>query len=102
VVRQAGGRWRRRLGSATDVARVFRHPATVWLLHVGTLWFWHAAGPYDAALDHQVLHVLEHGTFLLTGVLFWRVVIGGRGTGRVSPGFGALLVFAMAMQSVFL
>jgi cytochrome c oxidase assembly factor CtaG len=34
--------------------------------------------------------------------LFWRVVIGDRVANRVSHGFGVLLVFAMAMQSVFL
>jgi putative membrane protein len=35
-------------------------------------------------------------------VLFWHVVIGARGRDRVSNGLGVLLVFAMAMQSVFL
>jgi cytochrome c oxidase assembly factor CtaG len=74
----------------------------VWLLHVGTLWFWHAAVPYDAALDSELLHILEHATFLVTAWLFWRVVIGARGAGRVPNGAGVLLVFGMAMQSVFL
>jgi putative membrane protein len=102
VVRQASGRWRRRLGLAPSSWRMLRHPATVWLLAVGTLWFWHAGVVYDAALEAHVLHVLQHVTFLVTGVLFWRVVIGARGTGRVSPGLGVLLVFGMALQSVFL
>lgn len=102
AVRRAGSRWRRRLRLTADHVRVFRHPVTVWLLHVGTLWFWHAAVPYGAALANPLVHVLEHASFLLTGVLFWRVVIGARGVGRVSPGFGVLLVFAMALQSVFL
>ena len=35
-------------------------------------------------------------------MLFWGVVLGGRAAGRVSNGFGVLLVFAMAMQSVIL
>ena len=82
--------------------RALRLPATVWLLHVGTLWFWHAAVPYDAALDNQLVHVAEHVSFLVTAVLFWRVVIGARSAGRVSNGSGVLLVFLMAMQSVFL
>ncbi|MDQ3708470.1 MAG: cytochrome c oxidase assembly protein [Actinomycetota bacterium] len=101
-VRQARGRWRRRLRLGRGQLVAFRHPATVWLLHVGTLWFWHAAVPYGAALENPFLHVVEHMTFLVTAVLFWRVVIGARTPGRVPNGLGVLLVFGMAMQSVFL
>jgi cytochrome c oxidase assembly factor CtaG len=102
AVRRAGGRWRRRLGLTHTNLRPLRHPAVVWLLAVGVLWFWHAAAPYDAALDSEPLHVLEHVSFLVTAVLFWHVVVGVRGTARVSNGVGVLLVFTMAMQSVFL
>lgn len=102
VVRYAGHRWRRRLGLTRSTLRPLRDPVTVWLLHVATLWFWHATVPYDAALDTKPLHILEHASFLITALLFWRVVIGTRAAGRVSNGFGALLVFAMALQSVFL
>jgi cytochrome c oxidase assembly factor CtaG len=102
AVRRASGRWRRRLGLTHGNLGVLRHPAAVWLLHVGVLWFWHAATPYDAALDNEFLHVLEHASFLATAVLFWHAVIGVRGAARVSGGLGVLLVFAMAMQTVFL
>jgi putative membrane protein len=102
VVRRASGRWRRRLGLTHGNLGVLRHPAAVWLLSVGVVWFWHAAAPYDATLDNQLLHVLEHASFLVTAVLFWQVVVGVRGAARVSGGLGVLLVFAMAMQSVFL
>ena len=99
-VRQASGPWRRQLGLTRANLRPLRHPAAVWALHVGTIWFWHAAVPYDAALDNHLVHVAEHASFLVTGLLFWRVVLGARGT--VSNGLGILLVFTMAMQSVFL
>ena len=102
AVRRASGRWRRRLGLTHGNLAVLRHPAAVWLLQVGVLWFWHAAAPYDAALGSEPLHLLEHASFLVTAVLFWHVVIGVRGAARVSNGLGVLLVFAMAMQSVFL
>ncbi len=102
VVRQASVAWRRRLRLTRGNTRALRHPVAVWLLHVGALWFWHAAVPYEAAVEHHLLHVVEHTSFLVTGVLFWRVVAGARETDRVSHGFGVLLVFAMAMQSVFL
>jgi putative membrane protein len=99
-VRQATGRWRRQFRLTRANLRPLRHPAAVWALHVATIWFWHAAVPYDAALDNHLLHIGEHASFLVTGLLFWRVVLGARGT--VSNGLGVLLVFTMAMQSVFL
>ena len=102
ALRRASGRWRRRLGLTHGNHGVLRHPAALWLLSVGVVWFWHAAAPYDATLDNQLLHVLEHASFLVTAVLFWQVVVGVRGAARVSGGLGVLLVFAMAMQSVFL
>ena len=102
VVRDASVQWRRRLRLTRGNLRLLRNPPTAWLLHVGTLWFWHAAVPYDAAVQHHLLHVVEHASFLLTGALFWRLVVGARASDRVSNGLGILLVFAMSMQSVFL
>lgn len=99
VVRRATGRWRKRLQLTRSNTRALRSPMIAWLLHVGTLWFWHAAVPYGAALEHEAVHVLEHGSFLVTGVMFWRVIVDAS---RTSPGFGVLLLFATAMQGVFL
>lgn len=78
-------------------------PVAAWLLHVCTIWTWHAAALYEAALVHPALHLVEHAAFLGTGVLFWRVVIGTRaGSSRVPRGVGILLVFLTAMQGVLL
>lgn len=102
ALRRITGRWRRRLRLTRGSTRALRHPGTAWLLHVGTLWFWHAAVPYGAALEHEIVHLLEHASFLLTGILFWGVVTGTQRRGQTSPGFGILFVFAAAMQGVFL
>jgi cytochrome c oxidase assembly factor CtaG len=102
LVRRGLARWRRQLGLDRSRLRFLREPVTVAVLHAATLWFWHAAVPYDAALRSHPLHVIEHASFLATGVLFWRVVVGSRAAGRVSNGFAVLLVFAMAMQGVVL
>ncbi len=93
AVRMATGRWKRRLSWKPG-------PALAWALHVGTIWFWHAAVPYEAALDNDLVHAAEHASYLVTGLLFWQVVLGARRT--ISNGLGILLVFTMAMQSVFL
>jgi putative membrane protein len=102
TVRRGLGRWRGRLRLTRVRTGVLRQPGPVWLLHVGALWFWHAAGPYGAALEHELVHVVEHASFLLTGVLFWNVIAASRRPGGVSAGFGVLLLFATAMQGVFL
>lgn len=97
---RAGGRWRSRLRWLHHSA--LRNPVYVWLAHVLTLWLWHSAALYGAALDSHPLHVAEHLTFVVTAWLFWRVVISARLGERVPAGLGVLLVFGMAMQSVFL
>jgi putative membrane protein len=38
---------------------------------------WHAPGLYDAAVHHEVLHVLEHASYLVTATVFcWAVGVG--------------------------
>ncbi|MBY5164371.1 cytochrome c oxidase assembly protein [Salsipaludibacter albus] len=102
-VRRAAVSARRAVRPGARWLLVLGGPVAVWLLHVLTVWGWHAAPAYQAALGSGWLHVLEHATFLATGVLFWRVVVGSRsGASRVPGGLGVLLVFGMAMQGVFL
>lgn len=96
------GPWRGRLSQMWRRLPMVRNVATLWLLHTGTLWFWHAALPYEVALNNEIVHVTEHVTFLVTALLFWHIVIGVRATERVPQGLGAMLVFAMALQSGFL
>ncbi|MDK3256962.1 cytochrome c oxidase assembly protein [Blastococcus capsensis] len=100
AVRRALPRWRRR-SRLTAWGHVLRHPGPAWLLHVGALWAWHAGALYDAALQNPVIHALEHASFLATGVLFWRTVVGVRAA-RVPAGLGVLLLFGMAMSSALL
>ncbi|CAA9254465.1 MAG: hypothetical protein AVDCRST_MAG76-2461 [uncultured Acidimicrobiales bacterium] len=102
LIHHAVIRWRRRLKLDRARLRFLRAPVAASLLHAAALWFWHASVPYDSALRSHPVHLLEHASFLVTGVLFWGVVLGSRAAGRVSNGYAILLVFAMAMQSVIL
>jgi len=94
--------WRTRLKLTPARLRRVKRPALVWLLHAGSFWLWHSSIAYEAALAHQPLHVLEHLTFLLTGVMFWSVVFQARNRRHRSRGSGVMLVFTMAFQSVLL
>jgi cytochrome c oxidase assembly factor CtaG len=52
--------------------RVLTHPVVALPLWVGTYALWHVPVLYDAALRHpHSLLVLEHASYLVTGVLFW-------------------------------
>jgi cytochrome c oxidase assembly factor CtaG len=88
------------------VSRAWRSPSVlpaVWLAHAATVWFWHAAGPYGAALDHDLVHALEHATFTLTALAFWSAVVhAARSTEDAARGRAAFAVFTMAFQSVLL
>lgn len=101
-LRTTVGTWRRLMRGRLPTTGLLRNPVAMWALHVATLWLWHSSYAYDAALASDPIHIVEHISFLVTGVLFWRLVVGTRSPGRVANGFGILLVFAMAMQSVFL
>jgi len=48
---------------------------------------WHWPGLYQATLYHQSVHILEHMTFIATGLAFWWPIVGpgSRGADRMSP-----------------
>ena len=102
LTRRALARWRGPLRSLRRVSLAIGTPVTAWLIHVGVLWFWHAATPYDTAVQNDVVHAAEHLTLTITAIIFWRAVLSPFGTLRARNGIGILLVFAMGLQSVFL
>jgi putative membrane protein len=44
------------------------------ILSAVAMWGWHAPVLYEAALRHQPLHALEHGSYLATAAVFWQAV----------------------------
>lgn len=55
--------------------RTLTFPVFSWLLFAAVMWGVHLSGLYEAALEHPVVHVLEHGLFFGSAVLFWQAVI---------------------------
>jgi putative membrane protein len=51
------------------------HPIVASLVFNGVLVTWHLPFLYEATLANEGIHVLEHLSFLATGVLFWRPII---------------------------
>lgn len=101
----AGGRDAARAagsGPLRGIGRALTRPFVVWALGALALWAWHMPSLYEAALDHHVLHVAEHASFLGTALLFWGVVLSsGARRGAARP-VAALLVFAAGVQGTAL
>lgn len=91
------GRRRRAAGLTPAALRRVPLPGVAWLAHVATVWAWHAAGPYQAALRNDLVHGLEHGSFLVTGAIFWWVALRA-----LDRGAAVLFVFTAALQGTVL
>ena len=49
----------------------FAHPAFFIVAWLALVYVWHIPALYNAALEHPVLHGLEHATFFTAGTLLW-------------------------------
>jgi putative membrane protein len=80
--------WRRQVGRflANGVLRRFWrrlvHPGVAWALHGGALWLWHAPLLFEAALESEAVHYLQHLTLLVTALLFWASLLPRRADAR--------------------
>ena len=96
-LRRGAAWWRHRL----HLARVRRHPVAVGLgavaLHAGSFWVWHLPPLYDAAVEHDVLHALEHGTLLGGGLALWYSVLGA--CRRRRAGWSVVVLFLAGLTS---
>jgi putative membrane protein len=92
------------------VAHIFQQPAlrrgwelvtgplTVLVLHAVVLWGWHIPRLFEAALQNESIHAVQHIGFFVTAALFWWALIHGR-YGRIGYGVGVIYVFATAMHT---
>jgi putative membrane protein len=61
---------------AIDRLRVLSHPVVAFALWTANLYLWHLAWAYEAALRHELVHVLQHVLFLLLGINLWMPLFG--------------------------
>jgi cytochrome c oxidase assembly factor CtaG len=59
---------------------------------------WHIPALYQATLDNELIHALQHICFLGTAVLFWWTLIHGS-YGRLGYGVAFLYVFTTAVHT---
>ena len=71
-------------------------PGTAWLLHAIAIWGWHLPRLYDAALPNDLVHTLQHLSFLGTALLFWWTVLHPSWSGR---GLAMLSLFTTMLHT---
>jgi len=75
-LRREVGRWLRPEATFRRAVRALTTPGLVWLYFVAAVVGWHDPNAYNATLEYDLVHDLEHLTFFFTAMLFWWHVIG--------------------------
>lgn len=92
-------RWPRLL----QALRWLGNPIVAFGLFNANLWLWHVPSLYDATLANENVHVFEHLTFIVTGVLFWLPIVGpARLVPRLARGADVLYLFLACQPMVAL
>ena len=68
------------------VVEVLLRPAVSFAVWAVALAAWHVPRAYDLALDHPAVHVLEHASLFLGGLLLWIQIVYPARRHRLSPG----------------
>ena len=92
----------RKVLSNSRVSRVLRRivawlmqPLVVAALFLGTFSFWHLPRPYAWSLENEWIHAVEHLTFFITAIMFWKLVI--EPSGRRKMVYYATLIYVAAI-----
>ena len=100
--RRAVAGWWQRSRVVRPIFDWIRGPLVAWLAASGALWFWHLPKPYGLAFTDPIAHALEHLSFFLTSILFWRVVIEHPQSRRLALGGTMIFVVTFAMENAML
>lgn len=77
-------------------------PAFAWLSSTIIFWGWHAPLLFEAALQDERIHALEHVSFLLSSILFWWVLVKPSSPKHIHYVMAVAYLFATSLQSTVL
>jgi cytochrome c oxidase assembly factor CtaG len=77
------------------------NPLAAFLIHSVLLWVWHAPALFNATLSSEVVHTLQHLSFLAPALLFWWALI-HHGPSAIGYGIAVLYLFLIALHSQLL
>jgi putative membrane protein len=73
-------------------------PLAAWSLHALALWAWHVPALFDAAVENESIHILQHTSFLASALLFWWAALGRDSRGR-GQGAAMVLLFTTMLHT---
>ena len=59
-----------------DHLRIFINPAVAFVLWAINLYFWHLPLFHEAAVRDELIHVVQHATFIFFGINIWMALLG--------------------------
>jgi cytochrome c oxidase assembly factor CtaG len=87
---------------AAKAERFLRRPTIAGLVAVGVMWLWHLPVLYNAALNHEGIHGVEHLSLLVTGTIFFWPIFTPLQSHRFSPVIGAVYIFTVMSANMVL
>lgn len=96
--------WRRPVGNfvskgwVESVWRRLTNAGVAFVIHAAALWIWHIPFLFQATLENDLVHTLQHLSFFLSALFFWWAIVYGA-RGPVSYGAGVLYLFATSIHS---
>ncbi len=81
---------------------VLLRPSVSFAVWLTALVAWHVPAAYDFALDHPAVHVLEHASLVLGGLLLWIQLVDPARRHRLGPGRRAAFAAAALAASTVL
>jgi len=78
--------------------RALTNPLVAWAVHALALWVWHIPALFQATLDSEFVHTLQHLSFFFSALLFWWALVHGR-RGLMGYGAATLYVFTTSVHS---
>jgi putative membrane protein len=97
--RRPAAQWWHNQTTLQNVVSFFTQPLTAWIIFAATLWLWHLPAFYQAALHSDVIHLLEHFSFLASAILFWWMLPIHLTQYKASYGLSIVCIFSTALHS---
>jgi putative membrane protein len=69
-----------------------------WFVHAVALWIWHIPFLFQATLQNDFMHTLQHTSFFLSALLFWWAIMASP-RGLTNYGAGVLYLFTTSIHS---
>ena len=96
--------WRRHVGVITNADafettwRLISGSFAAFLIHAAALWIWHIPALFDATLESDVIHAMQHASFFGTALLFWWAIVNSSLDWK-SSFVGVLFLFLTSLHS---